>query len=206
MANLSRNIIRLATIGIGLAVVPAYALGPPPKADASAIVDGRNAALGEQRPPRRCNSLLDGHGGRVRAGQGIEGAVGKDCDAPRLASKQERSPSVGSPVLTVKPADTDGTASGSRSARDDAVSKLTPARLSATVLTTGTAILLLQSSLSTYLLILGLPFWRHVDLLPIVDAAGGEEAKERPEDWEAERAVDEVLSAGPASDRAGERS
>jgi hypothetical protein len=49
-------------------------------------------------------------------------------------------------------------------------------RVSAAVLTGGALFWLLQSSIWTSLLILGLPLWRHVDLLPIVDRAP-EEAK-----------------------------
>lgn len=48
---------------------------------------------------------------------------------------------------------------------------ITPARLTATVITGGAMMLLLHSGLWTSLLILGLPLWRHVDLLPIVDGA-----------------------------------
>lgn len=49
--------------------------------------------------------------------------------------------------------------------------KITPARITATVITGGAMMLLLHSGLWTSLLILGLPLWRHVDLLPIVDGA-----------------------------------
>ena len=44
------------------------------------------------------------------------------------------------------------------------VVRVTPERLSATVLTGGTTLWLLHSGFWTYLLILGLPLWRHVDL------------------------------------------
>lgn len=44
-------------------------------------------------------------------------------------------------------------------------------RVSAAVVTGGALFWLLQSSIWTSLLILGLPLWRHVDLLPIVDRA-----------------------------------
>ena len=66
--------------------------------------------------------------------------------------------------------------------------------------------LLLHSSLWTYLLILGLPFWQHVDLLPIVDAAtddAGPTGDAAP-DADEERAVTQVLDArGPQRDGAG---
>jgi hypothetical protein len=77
---------------------------------------------------------------------------------------------------------------------------VTPERLSATVLTGGTTLWLLHSGFWTYLLILGLPLWRHVDLLPIVDSASNED--EHPTDAAAaaagadeERAVARVLQA-----------
>ncbi len=78
------------------------------------------------------------------------------------------------------------------------VVQVTPERLSATVLTSGTTLWLLHSGFWTYLLILGLPLWRHVDLLPIVDRAGSEE--EHPADAatagaDEERAVAHVLQA-----------
>jgi hypothetical protein len=75
--------------------------------------------------------------------------------------------------------------------------RVTPERLGATVLTSGAVIWFLQSSFWTYLLILGLPLWRHVDLLPIVDGAA--DAAEHPADAtagaEEERAVAHVLQA-----------
>jgi hypothetical protein len=54
---------------------------------------------------------------------------------------------------------------------------------------------LLQSSLWTYLLILGLPLWQHVDLLPIVDAAAGDDAArdDAASDADDERAVTHAL-------------
>ena len=72
--------------------------------------------------------------------------------------------------------------------------RATPERLSATVLTGGTTLWLLQSGFWTYLLILGLPLWRHVDLLPIVDSpdgpAGGSPGAADADD---ERAVARVI-------------
>jgi hypothetical protein len=78
---------------------------------------------------------------------------------------------------------------------------VTPERLTAVVITGGTALFLVQSSFWTYLLVLGLPLWRHVDLLPIVDtemdddspgALPSHEEKEE-EEGEEERAVADVL-------------
>jgi hypothetical protein len=47
-------------------------------------------------------------------------------------------------------------------------------RVSVAVVTGGALFWMLQSSIWTSLLILGLPLWRHVDLLPIVDRASEE--------------------------------
>jgi hypothetical protein len=54
---------------------------------------------------------------------------------------------------------------------------------------------LLQSGLWTYLLILGLPLWQHVDLLPIVDKAAENDpaTPDAAPDSDAERAVNRVL-------------
>jgi hypothetical protein len=56
-------------------------------------------------------------------------------------------------------------------------------------------VFLLQSSLWTYLLILGLPLWQHVDLLPIVDTAASDESATGPSarDADDEQAVTNVL-------------
>jgi len=76
------------------------------------------------------------------------------------------------------------------------------------VLTSGVAIWFLQSSFWTYLLILGLPLWRHVDLLPIVDKASDEAA--HPTDAagagaDEERAIARVLQAQDPSRASGAR-
>src|SRR5262249_39297507 len=70
-------------------------------------------------------------------------------------------------------------------------------RLSATLVTGGTAVFLLQSGLWTYLLLLGLPLWKHVDLLPIVDAAADEAdaVADAAPDAEEDAAVTDVLDA-----------
>jgi hypothetical protein len=79
------------------------------------------------------------------------------------------------------------------------VVQVTPERLSATVLTGGTTLWLLHSGFWTYLLILGLPLWRHVDLLPIVDSASSAEehavADIAAAEADEERAVANVLQA-----------
>ena len=84
--------------------------------------------------------------------------------------------------------------------------RVSAGRLSATLVTSGTAMFLLQSSLWTYLLILGLPLWRHVDLLPIVDTAtASTDGIENPSsDADEERAVTHVFDAlEPPPDRGG---
>jgi hypothetical protein len=79
-------------------------------------------------------------------------------------------------------------------------------RLSATLVTGGTAMFLLHSSLWTYLLILGLPLWQHVDLLPIVDRADDDEDGTDAPDMDEERAVTRVLAArGPPRGSGGGR-
>ncbi len=72
---------------------------------------------------------------------------------------------------------------------------VTPERLTAVVITGGTALFLVQSSFWTYLLILGLPLWRHVDLLPIVDTEMDDDSPGTlpSHDEEEERAVADVL-------------
>jgi hypothetical protein len=53
------------------------------------------------------------------------------------------------------------------------------ARASATVVTGGVLVWFLQSSLWAGLLMLGVPIWRHVDLLPVLDHAGDVEEADR---------------------------
>ncbi|HEU5284218.1 MAG TPA: hypothetical protein VFU53_10420 [Burkholderiales bacterium] len=69
-------------------------------------------------------------------------------------------------------------------------------RVGAAVLTGGAVIWLLQSSLWTSLLILGLPLWRHVDLLPIVDRAADVPVTRSPKrEATEEQAVADMLDA-----------
>jgi hypothetical protein len=87
--------------------------------------------------------------------------------------------------------------------------RVTAERLSATVLTGGAAIWLLQSGFWTYLLILGLPLWWHVDLLPIVDSAADDDehrADGASAGADEERAVAHVLQGrDPSRAEAGAR-
>ncbi len=65
---------------------------------------------------------------------------------------------------------------GSRAPRppEPLLRELSPGRLTATVVTGGSVMILLHSGLWTSLLILGLPLWRHVDLLPICERGADE--------------------------------
>jgi hypothetical protein len=86
-----------------------------------------------------------------------------------------------------------------------AMLETTAGRVSAAVLTGGAVIWLAQSTLWTSLLILGLPLWRHVDLLPIVDRAA-DEAPATPapkRDASEEQAVAAVLDAQRPQRNAG---
>lgn len=76
---------------------------------------------------------------------------------------------------------------------------------SATVVTGGLLIWLIQSSLWTSLLVLGVPIWRHVDLLPIVDRLAAD-AGQRPSDSESpeEAAVEDLLARAPRRSAAGD--
>lgn len=76
------------------------------------------------------------------------------------------------------------------------------------MLTGGAAIWLLHSSVWTSLLILGLPLWRHVDLLPIIDHTQDDEDAPPPAAVDAaeERAVADMLDRPSAQDPdAGQR-
>jgi hypothetical protein len=75
--------------------------------------------------------------------------------------------------------------------------ELSPGQLTATVVTGGSVMILLHSGLWTSLLVLGLPLWRHVDLLPICER-GADEPGRHPTAAavaQAEGAVAEVLQS-----------
>lgn len=196
----------------------------------AASADGR-IAEGSGREVNRyndlkpfCPSLVDGQGGRVHSrgtGGAAEASFARDCPtetaqrppAARVAPIVQAKPKS---IVQARPAEPGlavrGLAAGSVQAdpaapdyAEDApfIVEITPERLSATALTGGTTLWLLHSGFWTYLLILGLPLWRHVDLLPIVDSGASED--EHPADAPAaeadeERAVARVLQAqGPPS-------
>jgi len=168
------------------------------------------------RVDRACNRLFDGRGEKIRAG-GAGGAAGasiaRDCRAqgtpskPIQATKQLKTAPPTFQVMGVAPTpeahpitagsvQAEDASPRDRSARAPIPRRVSAGRLSATLVTSGTAMFLLQSSLWTYLLILGLPLWQHVDLLPIVDKATDDEAAtgDAP-DPDVERAVTHVLDA-----------
>ena len=79
-------------------------------------------------------------------------------------------------------------------------------RASATAVTGGVLIWLLQSSVLASLLLLGVPIWRHVDLLPVVDQADPERleaAAGEPADGQEDGALAQVRDAtqGKMEDR-----
>lgn len=168
---------------------------------------------------RLCPSLVDGQGGRVRSqrtGGAAEASFAKDCPAwnaqpAPVAPRRQAKPAA--PTLAVRGLVVGSVQGDLASARDygdgtPLVARVTPERLSAAALTGSTTLWFLQSGFWTYLLILGLPLWRHVDLLPIVDSASADD--ERPTDAaaagaEEERAVARVLQAQDARADAGAR-
>jgi hypothetical protein len=181
---------------------------------------------------RACNRLIDGRGEKVvvRGAGGQAGTFnGRECPVaentppkPVEANSQPKAveanshpkaveansqPKAVEPALNVPPI-TAGPAADRRDpgARTAVARPVSVGRLSATLVTGGTAMFLLHSSLWTYLLILGLPLWQHVDLLPIVDRADDDEDGTDAPDMDQERAVTRVLAArGPPRGSGGRR-
>ena len=159
------------------------------------------------RIDQACNRLFDGRGEKIRAG-GAGGAAGasiaRECRAqgtpstPIAAGQQVKAvaPTPEVHPITAESVQSDDASPRDRSARTSIARHVSAGRLSATLVTSGSAMFLLQSSLWTYLLILGLPLWQHVDLLPIVDKATDDEAATGDAAPDAdERAVTHVLDA-----------
>ena len=176
------------------------------------LVDGPGRAVNQHNELEPfCPSLVDGQGGRVRSrgtGGAAEATFARDCPAaiaqpaplPRARQAKPSQPGLAVRGLAAGSAQTDLDPAQDYADGTPLVVHVTPERLSATVLTGGTTLWLLHSGFWTYLLILGLPLWRHVDLLPIVDSASNED--EHPTDAAAaaagadeERAVARVLQA-----------
>jgi len=195
------------------------ALNPAPQANPNP------AGLAERggRVSRPCTRVFDGRGGKVLAGQ-LGSAAGNTTDCPAA-----RAPTRPTEVaIEVKPAEPEKQVKppADKAATTAAPTPLGPAitaghavadprendveipiaphisagRLSATLVTGGTAVFLLQSGLWTYLLLLGLPLWKHVDLLPIVDTAAHEADTDADstDDADEDTAVTDVLDARSA--------
>ncbi len=172
------------------------------------------------RVDRVCTRLLDGRGEKVlvqRPGREASAPATPGCRADNAAPKPAEArgpapvkavpvpaPSPKEPPITVGSAQVDRALSRDRPAGIPITQRVSAGRLSATLVTGGTAVFLLQSGLWTYLLILGLPLWQHVDLLPIVDTAAADDGatSESAPDADDERAVTHVLDA-QARGRAG---
>ena len=172
---------------------------------------------------RPCTRVFDGRGEKVLAGQmGNAAGNAADCRVARVPAPPTATDSATKPAevdvqdkppanTAVKavalappaPAITAGHAVADPS-ENDADAPIAPhisaGRLSATLVTGGTAVFLLQSGLWTYLLLLGLPLWKHVDLLPIVDAAAHEPdlGVDAADDADEDTAVTDVLDARSA--------
>jgi len=165
---------------------------------------------------RVCTRLFDGRGEKVlvrRPGHQETASATPGCRADQpVAKPTEAAKSVAKPTdadeqvravaprsttrpITAGSAQVDRALSRDRQPGTPIAARVSAGRLSATLVTGGTAMFLLQSSLWTYLLILGLPLWQHVDLLPIVDTAAGEDAAsdDPTSDADDERAVTHVL-------------
>jgi hypothetical protein len=199
----------------------------PDRTPDAAARQGGGAAHGVRLDPA-CNHLFDGRGEKVlvRGAGGQAGTFNKrECPVaqttqpgPVEANSHAKTVEANSPPKPVEaksqpkpvepplqaPAITAGSVQGDpASARDpgprtQAARPVSVGRLSATLVTGSTAVFLLHSSLWTYLLILGLPLWQHVDLLPIVDRADDDEDPTAAPDADEERAVSRVLATrGP---------
>ena len=173
------------------------------------------------RVDRVCTRLFDGRGEKVlvqRPGREASASASAtpDCRPDRTATKPVAAsapvkteplsqaktvvPSTNVPPITAGAAQVDRALSRDGQTGTQIAPHVSAGRLSATLVTGGTAVFLLQSGLWTYLLILGLPLWQHVDLLPIVDAAASDDGAtgQSAPDGDDEQAVTKVLNTqGP---------
>lgn len=189
-----------------LAQTPPHALDRSPEAAARR---GGDATQGV-RVDRVCTRLFDGRGEKVlvqQPGREATASATPGCRADNTAPKTAHNPAeAGSQIKAVAPspkvppitagaAQVDRALSRERQVGTQIAPRVSAGRLSATLVTSGTAVFLLQSSLWTYLLILGLPLWQHVDLLPIVDTAASDESATSPSarDADDEQAVTNVF-------------
>jgi hypothetical protein len=114
-----------------------------------------------------CGPVFDG-GGSVVVGQGghsVKSASKRKCPGVSTSRLAPGTPKVRAPVIMV------GAQEPAEGEEQLAVLDTDVGRVSAALVTGGALFWLLQSSIWTSLLILGIPLWRHVDLLPIVDRA-----------------------------------
>ena len=177
-------------------------LDPAPQTN----VGGASLAERGGRVYRSCTRVFDGRGEKVLAGP-IGGAAGNTANCPTTHPPtppapvnkpaelhDQPKPAAERQVRTVAPTPPPPAITAGHAVADprenDIDTPIAPhisaGRLSATLVTGGTAVFLLQSGLWTYLLLLGLPLWRHVDLLPIVATAA----------HDADTGVDTVDDAG----------
>jgi hypothetical protein len=194
-----RFIVPAAALALVTAIASGGALG----------VDGRDG--GSQLG---CGAVTDGRGGAVSGragGNSVSTRLHRECAsrqavasprAPALKRREgsEQQPAPPPPVpdavrvsILPGPVSLPATAQETPSAvRGDF------ARASATVVTGGVLVWFLQSSLWAGLLMLGVPIWRHVDLLPVLDQAGDVEEADRATASEAreDSALAQVLDAG----------
>jgi len=151
-----------------------------------------------------CGPVLDGKGALVTGqgtGDSVKSASKRKCpgvSTPRLAPAP---PKPRAPVIMV------GTQEQAEDEGQLAVLDTDVGRVSAAVVTGGALFWLLHSSIWTSLLILGIPLWRHVDLLPIVDRASDPPPASVPpkRDASEEQAVAAMLD-GQRPRRRGRRS
>jgi hypothetical protein len=194
--------VRLIVPAAALALVTAIASG------GALGVDGRDG--GSQLG---CGAVIDGRGGAVSGraeGNSVSTRLHRECvskqaaespHAPALKRRAagDKRPASPPPVPDAAPSILSGQVSLPAAAQE------TPsavrgdfARASATVVTGGVLVWFLQSSLWAALLMLGVPIWRHVDLLPVLDQAGDVEEADRSTASEAreDSALAQVLDAG----------
>jgi hypothetical protein len=154
-----------------------------------AVSDGRSGS-----PVRGCSAVTDGQGETVSGGRGsISTRTQQQCpDArPAPAAKPVQHPrSVSSepprPVSEPAPTTSVSIVPGQVNLPADATEAPSAlnghlVRASATVVTGGVLIWFLHSSLWASLLMLGVPIWRHVDLLPVVSNVCDAQRSKPPE-------------------------
>lgn len=182
----------------------------------SAAADGRDGGA-----LRGCSSVTDTSGTAVsgRAGA-ISSGITRECPAaaappapeqPAAQQPSERPVAKAAPKPAAVPVEAPapvrapiarGQVSAPGDPEADAVAlRGALLRAGATVITGGVLIWFLHSSLWASLLVLGVPVWRHVDLLPIVEQAGDgllqhAQPAEGAEDFAVARVLDSAAGRG----------